>query len=129
MKKLIFILFCLMAIGGYSQQAMTAIIDANKDLIVKTESGCKAEFTLKADSLQIKRAHAEAVKYTSYTTLTSISYSGENVAENIHYCTLEFTHLVPVDYVHKMLLTFGVEKFEYDGKTYPLGELMNIVKK
>jgi len=131
MKKLFFIFFCLLAINGYSQIAVTALIDDKKDLIAKTDAGCKSEFHLFANETQIEFAKTEAAKYSAYMKFTTkdVSYMVDSAYEGAYECSLEFNHIVPVEYIHKMLLTFGTEKFIYKGQTYLLNELMNIVKK
>lgn len=131
MKKFFFILFSVLTLNGFAQIPVTALIDDRKDLVAKTITGSKAEFILFAGEEQMNFVKAEAEKYAAYMKLTTkdVSFMVDSAYEGAWECTLDFTHEVQVIYIHKMLLTFGTEKFIYKGQTYPINELMNVVKK
>lgn len=131
MKKIFFIFLCLLAMKGFAQIPVTALIDDKKNLIAKTENGSRTEFHLFASETQIETAKSEAEKYAAYMKFTTkdVSYMVDSAYEGAYECSLEFNYVVPVEYIHKMLLVFGTEKFIYKGQTYPINELMNIVKK
>ena len=131
MKNLLFILFSVLTLNGFTQIPVTALIDDKKDLISKTETGCISGFHLFANETQIELAKAEAAKYAAYMKFITkdVSYTVDSAYEGAYECSLEFTYVVPVEYIHKMLLTFGTEKFIYKGNIYPINELMNVVKK
>jgi hypothetical protein len=81
-------------------------------------------FTLNATSAQIKDLQSKASEISHLCKLTTTS-----IGSNVYQCDLHITAQYHAEYVSKMFVLMGIEKFEFEGKQHGIMELYDVVMK
>lgn len=128
MKRFFVFLLVFVALGSAAMaqdEGMTACFDAKQPIILPLDNYTQAVFGLKATSEQLEKTAAFAALYPLKYTFTSEAVTGQ---EYPYKCSIVFLHAEGIPYLHKTLLSFGVTKFHYDGKTYDINEMITVMR-
>lgn len=122
-----FLLGLLLTVFNFSVFAQTnnavAVIKNSKESFTQTASTSTTKFDLKCTESEYKMIKAKALELSDRLTLTA-STSGKN----LYSCELKINNQNHAEYVQKMMMSFGIQNFEFDGKRYSISELSNILK-
>jgi len=125
--KLFSVLFLMICTSVFSQDVNEPLIIFKSDNPVLSfeEEYSYSKFLLKANKDQLEYITMKADELASVLDLkTEKSESGKKTYK----CVLKFKYNADLTYLHKMLKTFEVKQFEYDGKVYGMDRFLSIVK-
>jgi hypothetical protein len=110
--------------ASYAQDGIVAEFNAEKPAVVVSEDGqTTTEFTLICSEDEMKSVSAEAGKYESYITFTSTANDA-----GTYNCSMIFRNKVNAAYVQKMLTSFRIGQFKYNGETHKITAFSATVK-
>lgn len=89
----------------------------------QTETGYVVNFSLNATQNELTSINQGVEKLSDRLTLTT-----NTLSNNMYKCVLVVDHQNQPEYVHKMLLSIGIDSLNYKGENFQLIKIIEILK-